>query len=395
MAAMAGTDSPPSEGPQAEPEGENVRLDINPRLLLENWRGELDAAALYRSLARRERSQERAGVLLEIAEAEDRHAGVMARRLQEMGIPLPKHRISLRVRVLGLLGRLFGAHAVLPIVESFEAKETTAYREPEQDPAVATLADEELEHFRTLGQLVRGGRPVEIAQHERWHSTGGGGTLRATIFGMSDGLVSNLALVMGFAGAQADPEFVMLAGVAGLLAGASSMGAGEYISMRAQRELYERQIALEEMELALVPEEERAELALIYRAKGVPAAEAEQIADRIFQNREVALDTLVREELGLDPEALGAPWVAAIGSVIAFAAGAIVPVLAYFTGAGLAQFAISAAMSGVALFSVGVGVSLFTGRSALYSGARQLAIGASAAALTYGLGTAIGAGAGI
>ncbi|MCH7719119.1 MAG: VIT1/CCC1 transporter family protein, partial [Chloroflexi bacterium] len=217
----------------------------------------------------------------------------------------------------------------------------------------------------------------------------------ATIFGVSDGLVSNLALVMGFAGAQADPEIVMLAGVAGLLAGASSMGAGEYVSMRAQRELYERQIALEEMELALAPEEERAELALIYRAKGVPAAEAQQIADRIFQNREVALDTLVREELGLDPEALGAPWGAAIGSFLAFAAGAIVPVLAYFTGAGWAQFGISAAMSGVALFSVGVGVSLFTGRSALYSGARQLAIGAFAAALTYGIGTAIGAGAGI
>ena len=392
---MAGTDSPPSEGPRAEPQGETVRLDIDPRLLLENWRGELDAAALYRSLARREPSEERASVLREIAEAEDRHANIMARRLQEMGIPLPKYRISLQVRVLGLLGRLFGARAVLPVVESFEAKNATAYREPEQDPAVATLADEEMGHFRTLGRLVRGTGPAEIAQHERWHRTGGGGTLRATIFGVSDGLVSNLALVMGFAGAQADPEFVMLAGVAGLLAGASSMGAGEYVSMRAQRELYERQIALEETELALAPEEERAELALIYRAKGVPAAEAEQIADRIFQNREVALDTLVREELGLDPEALGAPWGAAIGSFLAFAAGAIVPVLAYFTGAGWAQFGISAAMSGVALFSVGVGVSLFTGRSALYSGARQLAIGAFAAALTYGIGTAIGAGAGI
>ena len=392
---MAGADNPPSEGPPAEPQGEAVRLDINPRLLLENWRGEQDAAALYRSLARREPSEERAGILLEIAEAEDHHAEIMARRLQEMGIPLPKYRVSLQVRALSLLGRLFGARAVLPIVETSEAKHTTAYREPEQDPTVAALADEEMEHFRTLGHLVRGAGPVEIAQHERWHRTGGGGTLRATIFGVSDGLVSNLALVMGFAGAQADPEIVMLAGVAGLLAGASSMGAGEYVSMRAQRELYERQIALEEMELALAPEEERAELALIYRAKGVPAAEAQQIADRIFQNREVALDTLVREELGLDPEALGAPWGAAIGSFLAFAAGAIVPVLAYFTGAGWAQFGISAAMSGVALFSVGVGVSLFTGRSALYSGARQLAIGAFAAALTYGIGTAIGAGAGI
>lgn len=386
-----------STAPSPEPAtpSERVRPDISAELLLENWRGELDAAALYRALARHERSDERAGVLLEIAKAEDRHAAVMARRLQKMGIPLPKHRVGLRVRVLSLLARLFGARAVLPIVESFEAKDTNAYREPEQDEAVAALAGEELGHFRTLGHMVRGTGPVQIAQHERWHRTGGGGTLRATIFGVNDGLVSNLALVMGFAGAHADRGFVVLAGVAGLLAGACSMGAGEYVSMRAQRELYERQIALEETELLLAPEEERAELALIYRAKGVPAAEAQQLADRILQDKQVALDTLVREELGLDPEELGSPWGAAIGSFLAFAVGAVVPVLAYFSGAGWAHFGISAAMSGVALLAVGVTVSLFTGRNALYSGARQLAIGAGAAAVTYGIGTAIGVGTGI
>ena len=370
-------------------------MDIDPRLLLDNWRGEQDAAALYRTLARHEQSEERAGILLELAKAEDRHTVIMARRLGEMGIPLPKHRLGLRVRLLGLLARVFGARAVLPIVESFEAQDTNAYLGPGQDPVVAALAGEEQSHFRVLGQMTQPGAPTEIVRHERWHRTGGGGTLRATIFGVNDGLVSNLALVMGFAGAQADAELVMLAGVAGLLAGASSMGAGEYVSMRAQRELLERQIALEETELLLAPEEERAELALIYRAKGVPAAEAEQLADRILQNPEVALDTLVREELGLDPEALGSPWAASIGSFIAFAAGAIVPVLAYFSGAGWLQFGISAGMSGIALFSVGVGVSLFTGRNAFYSGARQLGIGAVAAAATYGIGTAIGAGTGI
>jgi len=385
---MAQTESPPP------PQGEAVRLDIKPRLLIDNYRGELDAAALYRSLARREPSEERAGVLLEMAQAEERHAAIMARRLDEMGIALPRYRLSLRVRLLGLLARLFGVRSVLPIVESFEATDYTAYREAEQDASVQALAGEERGHFRTLGSLTRGGA-VDIAGHERWHRTGGGGTLRATIFGVNDGLVSNLALVMGFAGAGADPEFVVLAGVAGLLAGAASMGSGEYVSMRAQRELFERQISLEEAELALAPEEERAELALIYRAKGIPAEEAEALADRIFQNKDVALDTLVREELGLDPSELGSPWGAAIGSFLAFAAGAIVPVLAYFTGAGWPQFAVSAATSGAALFSVGVGVSLFTGRSALYSGGRMLAIGAVAAGLTYGIGTAIGAGTGI
>lgn len=212
---------------------------------------------------------------------------------------------------------------------------------------------------------------------------------------MSDGLVSNLSLVMGFAGAQADSKFVLLAGLAGLLAGASSMAAGEYVSVRAQRELFERQLRLEEAELLLAPEEERAELVLIYRAKGVPPDEAEQLADRILQDPKVALDTLAREELGLDPAALGSPWGAASGSFLAFAAGAILPVIPYFFGAGWPHFAASAIASGAALFAVGVGVSLFTGRSALYSGLRQLGLGAAAAAITFAIGSAIGAGTGI
>ena len=383
--------------PERAPAPATVRTDIDADLLIENWRDEIDAAYLYRALARHERSEDRTEILQEMAKGEDHHAEIMAARLQEMAVPLPKHRVGLRVRVLALLARVFGTGAVLPIVESFEADQLGAYREPEQDSSVQALASDEKEHYRKLGRMTRGPgmAPTDIARHEGWHRTGGGGTLRATIFGVNDGLVSNLALVMGFAGAQADAEFVVLAGVAGLLAGAGSMGAGEYISMRAQRELYERQIALEETELALVPEEERDELALIYRAKGVPADEAERLADRILENKEIALDTLVREELGLDPESLGSPWAAAISSSLAFIAGAIVPVLAYFTGAGWAQFGISAGLSAVALLAVGVGVSLFTGRSALYSGARQLAIGAATAAVTFGAGSAIGLGTGI
>ena len=351
--------------------------------------------ALYEALARYEPSNERAQLLRDMAKDEERHAGIMAKRLNELGVPLPSYRVSLRVRILSLLARLFGAKSVLPAVEAIEADDVTAYVEPEQDASVQALAGDERAHFRALGALSGRGGPSAIAQHERWHRTGASGTLRATIFGVSDGLVSNLALVMGFAGAQADAEFVLLAGLAGLLAGAASMSAGEYVSMRAQRELYERQISLEATELALAPEEERNELVLIYRAKGLTTEEAERLADRILEDPDVALDTLVREELGLDPRELGSPWGAAIGSFIAFAAGAIIPVLAYFTGAGWGQFAVSVVMSGVALFAVGIGVSLFTGRSALYSGARQLAIGAAAASVTYGLGSAIGLGAGI
>ncbi len=376
----------------------SVKLDIAPKLLIENWRAELDAVALYRSLARREREPERASILTDMAKTEERHAAVMAKRLEEMGVPLPKHGLGLRTRLIIALARIFGPTSVLPVIESMEATGVNAYRQPEQDPAVQALAGDERGHYRALGRMTRGGpspATVEIAQHETWHRGGGGGTLRATIFGVSDGLVSNLSLVMGFAGAQAESKFVVLAGVAGLLAGAGSMAAGEYVSMRAQRELFERQIQLEETELLLSPEEERAELALIYRAKGVPAAEAQQLADRILENKETALETLVREELGLDPSQLGSPWGAASGSFVAFALGAVVPVLPYFFGATWLHLGISAALSGVALFLIGAGVSLFTGRNTIYSGLRQLLIGAAAAAITYGIGTAIGAGTGI
>ncbi len=214
---------------------------------------------------------------------------------------------------------------------------------------------------------------------------------------MSDGLVSNTSLVMGFAGAQTEGKFVLLAGVAGLLAGAFSMAAGEYVSMRAQRELFERQIELERGELEASPEEEERELALIYQAKGLPKEQAEAMAARLMENPQVALDTLVREELGLDPSQLGSPWGAAIGSFLAFAVGAVVPVIPFFIGAsaGTPFVVASGALSALALFAVGASLSLFTGRSALLSGGRQLALGAVAAALTFGIGRLVGVSTGV
>src|SRR3972149_2228341 len=156
----------------ATPPG-TVRLDISPRLLIDNYHGELDAAALYRALARRERSEERASILIEIAEAEERHAAVMAARLHEMGIALPKHRTALRVHVLALLARVFGTRPVLPIIENFEAADVHAYREPVQAPAVQALAAEERSHFRTIGHMVREGGGVQIAEQMRAYAAGG------------------------------------------------------------------------------------------------------------------------------------------------------------------------------------------------------------------------------
>jgi VIT1/CCC1 family predicted Fe2+/Mn2+ transporter len=366
------------------------RTPTKPELILANWQTELDAAHLYRFLAGREKDPQRASLLREMAETESRHARVMEQGLKAAGVPVPsRHRLSFKISVLKMLARIGGPGAVYPLLHGTEISGVADYAS--QDARTAALAPEERSHARTLGQLSRGAG----SHPERWHRSAGGGTLRAAVFGVNDGLVSNMSLVMGFAGASADASFVLLAGLSGLIAGATSMAAGEYVSMKAQRELLERQIELEAAELAVSPEEERAELALIYRGKGLPRAEAETLATHLSEDRDVALDTLVREELGLDPSELGSPQGAAIGSFLAFAVGAILPVLPYFFGASAIHVAISVAIGTVSLFTVGAVLSLFTGRSALFSGGRQLLIGAVAAALTFGLGTVVGISAGI
>jgi vacuolar iron transporter family protein len=195
---------------------------------------------------------------------------------------------------------------------------------------------------------------------------------------------------MGVTGASADPHIILLTGIAGLLAGSFSMAAGEYISMQSQRELYERQIALERAEMQAMPEEEQAELASIYRAKGFSEDEAARVAARLFRDPNAALDTLIREELGLDPDQLGSPWGAAFGSLVSFAIGAAIPVLPYLVLSGGAAFGASIILSLGAMFLVGLGISLLTGRNALFSGFRQMAIGAAAAGVTFLVGRLIG-----
>jgi len=220
----------------------------------------------------------------------------------------------------------------------------------------------------------------------------GGNALRAAVLGANDGLCSNLSLVMGVAGADLTSHAILVTGLAGLLAGAFSMALGEWLSVSTTRESYQRQIKTEADELAQVPEEEQEELALIYQAKGLPEDQAKALAQRLIANKETALDTLVREELGIDPEELGgSAWAAAGTSFLLFAAGAIFPVAPYFALAGLPAVIASLAASGVALFVIGAGTTLFTGLSVWFSGARQLLIGFAAAGVTYGIGKLIGA----
>lgn len=386
---------------------------------LANLKLERDAIALYDALSRIEKDANRASAFRKIAGNERRHAEVWAEKLRSLGAPIPDQGgPRLRVQVIVLLARLFGTGAVKDLVQALEGDEEDIYT-AQSSPEVEAIAADEREHaeiWRRLGSAdvdreaaatvarERAGRGSarrgevaagEIGASERWHRAGRSGTLRAVIFGVSDGLTSNLALIMGIAGAsKGQGSFVLLAGVAGLLAGSFSMAAGEYVSMQSQRELFERQIALERAELEAMPEEEQAELAAVYRSKGFTDAEAERIAARMFSDPEHALDTLVREELGLDPDQLGSAWGAAFGSFVSFAVGASVPVIPYLLGSGVAAFVAAIALSLVALFAVGAGVSLLTGRGLVFSGGRQVIIGGAAAVVTYLVGSAIGVVAG-
>jgi len=380
-----------------KPQPERTATPDDIRRYKANLDDEIDGIAIYRLLAEAEPDPERRAIFEQLGDVEVRHADVWRNKLREAGVEIRERGPSVRIRLIGFLARRFGVRSVLPIVRSMEAGAYGAYMA--QDEAAQAIAPDEREHGRTLGRLQRPEvTPTEaIAARETWHRTGGGGTLRASIFGVSDGLVSNASLIMGFAGARTEGKFVLLAGIAGLLAGAFSMATGEYVSMRAQRELFERQIELERGELEAAPEEEQRELALIYQAKGLPAEQAEAMAARLMENPEVALDTLVREELGLDPSALGSPWGASIGSFLAFAAGAFVPVFPFLFGAnaGTPFVIASAALTGIALFAVGGLLSLLTGRGVLVSGGRQLALGAAAGALTFGIGHLIGVSTGV
>lgn len=355
-----------------------------------NLRTEIDGVAIYRAMAEAESDQEQRQIYLDLAAAEQRHADLWASRLREAGVSAAGGGPSFRARALGWLAKRFGNKTVASIINGLEQKDAGGYAAQSD---AADLAREERSHAHVLRQLAGAGG-ADIAGLENWHRSGGGGSLRATVFGANDGLVSNLSLVMGVAGGVAGAgegtSFVLLAGIAGLLAGAFSMAAGEYVSMKAQREVFERQLALEKEELETSPEEEEAELALIYRAKGVPQAEAERLAKTLHGDPRVALDTLAREELGLDPDELGSPWAAAGSSFVAFAVGAALPVLPFLILNGPSAVVASAAISAVALFAVGAVLSVFTGRHPLFSGGRMLAIGAAAAVVTYLVGNLIG-----
>ncbi|MEW6118665.1 MAG: VIT1/CCC1 transporter family protein [Pseudomonadota bacterium] len=334
---------------------------------LDSWREEKQSAWLYRVLADCEQGTPREALFRELAEAADRQAEIWLDAHRKNGGMTPSaFQPDLRSRFVARLAHAFGPRALRGVLAAMKVRGMALYTQASHP--IPTRRED-------IGKRHRGGAS--------------GNALRAGVFGVNDGLVSNAALIFGIVGAAQSPDAIVLTGIAGLLAGAFSMAAGEYVSVRAQREMFEYQIGLERDELEKYPQEEATELALIYAAKGVPPDEARRMADRLLEDPERALDTLAREELGLNPDDLGSPWVAALSSFCAFTAGAAVPLLPFLSDSGHA-LAWSVGLTALGLFAVGASMSLFTGRHALLSGLRMLGIGGAAGLATYLIGAWLG-----
>ena len=358
-----------------------------------NLRDELDGATLYTAIAEAERDPLHKDLFLQLAQAEARHAELWRAKLAQAGVKPAPYVPSFRTRLLGKLAKRFGPRFVMPTIAAAEFSDRNKYA---SQADAKSISAEEHGHAAIVQEMARASargamRGADIARAEPRHRGASGNNLRAAVLGANDGLVSNFCLIMGVAGAGAENRIILLTGLAGLIAGACSMALGEWLSVTNARELASTQIAKEAEELEQTPQAEQHELALIYQAKGLPKAEAERIAAELMTNKKAALDTLAREELGIDPGALGGSALGAAGTSFAlFALGAVCPVAPFVLMHGTPAIVTSIATSAAALCGVGVLTSLFNGRSAWFSALRQVLFGCAAAALTYGIGTALG-----
>ena len=376
--------------PTLEPPRPVTKADIS--RYRENLQGEIDAVALYSLLAEKESSRTLKDFYNRMVEIEGVHAGVWRTQLEAAGVDTSGMHPAWRSRVLMFVAGHFGPSLVVPTIAEREASDEAMY--DEQPEALARMPGDERSHARLFRELAAG-RGVEggtIARIEGRHRGSGGNQLRAAVLGANDGLVSNLSLSMGVAGASGGGHAVLVAGFAGLLAGALSMAIGEWLSVQSARELYAHQVKVEREELLTVPDEEEEELTLIYQAKGLTAEQARLMSQSIVGGElGHAVDTLAREELGIDPDELGgSAWVAAATSFFLFALGAIVPVLPFLFASGLPAVVASIAVSAAALMVVGAAITVVTGSSVLLTGGRQVLLGMVAAAVTFGLGSVVG-----
>ena len=359
----------------------------------DNLRDELNGAALYAALADAESDPLRKDLFLQLSQAESKHAQLWRDKLAAAGVADGRFVPGFRTRLLGKLARRFGPRFILPTVAAAEFADRNKYADQSDAHSISA---EERGHAAVIQAVAANAGPgaqigSDIARAEPWHRGASGNNLRAAVLGANDGLVSNFCLVMGIAGAGSSHKAVLITGLAGLAAGACSMALGEWLSVTNARELAQTQIAREAEEIEQTPAAEQHELALIFQAKGMPKEDAQRVSLQVMKDKRGAVDTLVREELGLDPSELGGnAWSAALTSFALFATGAIFPIVPYFWAQGRPAIIASTVASGLMLCAIGMLTSLFNGRSPWYSAARQMIFGCLSAALTYGIGVLLG-----
>ena len=359
-----------------------------------NRQKEIDGAALYLALAESEKQPQMSELYKRLSASEEKHAAAWEKKLATLKVAIPARKSSQRARILIWLAKRFGPQFILPTIAGNEKADSNAY-DGQPDEEAQKFSRDEKSHARMLsiasnstGGGISGG---SVAQLEGRHRAGGGNALRAAVLGANDGLLSVLSLVMGVAGANMTGHQVLITGLAGMLAGSGSMALGEWLSVQSSRELYEQQIKIEAEEIEANPDEEQEELALIYQSKGLPEARARELATHMMADKDSILDTLAREELGIDPKELGgSAYEAAFTSFFLFAFGALFPLLPFLFVTGNIAIYFSLGLSAIGLFLFGAAITLMTGQGVLKSGMRQVLVGIAAAGLTYGVGRLIG-----
>jgi VIT1/CCC1 family predicted Fe2+/Mn2+ transporter/rubrerythrin len=369
-----------------------------------NWRAEVETAQAYRDLAARELDEKRKGILLRMAEAEERHAQRWERKLADLGQAAPVLADTIGSRLKRWLNRALGTEIAIRRMEAAEQKHEAQFRD-QRDRALAGEHDvkdflresalEEKAHARALQTMVPqlGPRTVldTMLKRERWHGRGGSWVADA-IYGVNDGLGAVFGIVSGVAGATNNQQhYVLISGLAGMLASSLSMGAGAYLAVKSEREVYEAEIAREKAEVEGNPEEEIEEMSLFYQLQGFNPEEAQKMAERLAEQPDQMVQAMAQSELGLSQQHFGKPWTSATSAALSTAVGAFIPIIPFFFMSGVAAVVAAFAISIIAHFAVGAVKSLITIRSWWASGLEMTIVGIIEAAVTYSLGLAFGA----
>lgn len=365
--------------------------------LRQNWRREIEGARTYSDLAAHEADANKRGVLERLAEAEERHAAKWERKLAELGATPPAITFTWRDRLQRFINRGIGTDAALRRMEAAEDEDIARYETHARSVSDAEAAQmlrevrrEEEAHGRIIRDMVAPEGPQGILdvmlRRERWHKRGGG-WIGDAIYGANDGLGAVFGIVSGVAGATAgNNQAVLIAGLAGMMASALSMGSGAYLATKSEREIYQAEIDRERREIEEDPEEEKEELALFYQLKGFSEEESHTLADRLSTQPEQFLNALAHEELNLNQESFPNPLVAALSAAVSTGIGAFIPIIPFFFLTGIAAVIWAAVISLVAHFAVGAAKTVITGRSWLVSGTEMTVVGAVEAVITYALG---------